>query len=472
MQCLEASLRDGLQKSAQINSILANLPDGLCIYDSAKRVVLCNERYARLYDLSPENVKPGMSSQEVAKRRAAKGFFVTERLQEYKNGQMASGPTRKQRIDVLSDGRAILISTQRMPDQGWIALHQDISEIRRNEARIAFLAHHDALTGLANRTRFKERIEKACAQLVLEGKPFSIMMLDLDRFKKINDSFGHAAGDDLLKQVAIRLQATIRECDVLARLGGDEFAVVQTAPRLRDGRADVVSDHRDGAIVLANRIIEVLNDPFELNGSKAFIGTSIGISLAPTDGTDPDDLLKKADLALYDAKENGRNAYRFFNAEILEVADRRHRLEADMRVALDRGEFELHYQPIIDIRTGKLTGAEALVRWRHPERGLLPPDHFIPLAEETGFMIPLGEWILYQACQDAAEWSGNLKLAVNLSAVQLRKCDVLDVIICALADSGLPPERLEVEVTETVLLELTDYLTLLHQLKNIIDCAR
>jgi diguanylate cyclase (GGDEF)-like protein len=283
-------------------------------------------------------------------------------------------------------------------------------------------------------------------------------MLDLDRFKDVNDSLGHPAGDALLKEMAQRLRASLRETDVLARLGGDEFAILQ------GGEAD----QRDAAIMLAVRIVELVAKPFDLDGRKVSVGTSIGISLAPQDGVDPDDLLKRADLALYRTKAAGRNGFNFFNPDMTAEVDARHRLENELRDALAREQFELHYQPVVDVMTRAPRGAEALIRWRHPTKGLIAPDRFISLAEDTGLIVQLGAWILQKACADAASWPSHIKLAINLSPVQFRKGDLFDLILCALVDSGLPPERLEIEITESVLLENeTNYRVVLQQLKNI-----
>jgi diguanylate cyclase (GGDEF)-like protein/PAS domain S-box-containing protein len=468
-QALRASEQDALRKSVQINAIIANMSQGLCMYDDKQRIVISNQQYAHMYGLSAEDVEPGTTLRQVVERRAATGLYSAgHAAEEFIDNRIAAVAAMAQQLDTLSDGRTILVSRQMMPDRGWITMHQDISDIQRHAARIAFLAHHDALTGLANRSYFKETIEKAAAGVADQSAPFSVFMLDLDGFKKVNDSLGHAAGDGLLKEVSHRLRDTLGKSDMLARLGGDEFAILQVGQRAGNSAHDASDAQHDAALALANRIVDVLNQPFDIDGSQAFVGSSIGISLAPCDGTTAEDLLKKADLALYEAKSNGRNTYRFFHRHMMVAANERLRLEADMRRGLERDEFELHYQPIIEVGTRRVTGAEALVRWRHPEEGLLAPDRFIPVAEETGLIIPLGEWVLYQACKDATGWPEHIKVAVNLSAVQFRKCDLLDVILCALADSGLAPDRLEIEVTETVLLERdTEYLVLLHQLKRI-----
>jgi diguanylate cyclase (GGDEF)-like protein len=305
------------------------------------------------------------------------------------------------------------------------------------------MAHHDLLTGLSNRALFMEKIEEAGARLRRRGETFTVFMLDLDRFKYVNDSLGHPEGDALLKETARRLKAALRETDVLARLGGDEFAILQTGE----------ANQREDAIVLARRIIDVITEPYDINGNKVAIGTSIGVAMAPVDGIEPSELMKKADLALYRMKSEGRNGYRFFDAQMTADAVALHQLEHDLREAMQRNELEVHYQPVVDGKTRQPVGAEALVRWRHPKKGFIPPDKFIPLAEETGLIVQLGEWVLQTACAEAAKWPAPLKIAVNLSAVQFKKSNLLDVVMCVLVETGLPPERLELEITESMLIE-------------------
>jgi diguanylate cyclase (GGDEF)-like protein len=305
-------------------------------------------------------------------------------------------------------------------------------------------------------------------ELSRNSVPFCVFILDLDRFKEVNDSLGHPAGDALLKEVAQRLTRELRKDDVLARLGGDEFAIIQGPPRGAGQRFVSATDQRHGATELATRILKVLGQPFDLNGNTVGIGCSIGVSLAPVDGTEADDLMKKADLALYKAKSAGRNCFFLFDAEMTKDSDERHRLEADMRAGFVRGEFELLYQPVVDVWTRDIPCVEALVRWRHPVHGLILPKRFIPIAESTGLMVELGEWVLRQACRDAMAWPEHVKVAVNLSAVQFRNAGLLDVIRLALNDAALPPGRLEIEVTETVLIDKqADYLALLNQLRDI-----
>jgi diguanylate cyclase (GGDEF)-like protein len=282
--------------------------------------------------------------------------------------------------------------------------------------------------------------------------------LDLDRFKYVNDTLGHPAGDALLREVATRLKALLRETDVLARLGGDEFAIIQAGE----------TDPRRAASALADRIIDIIAKPFNIDGTDVHIAASIGIALAPDHATDTDSLLKMADMALYGAKSAGRNGYSFFGPEMSAAASERQDLECDLRRAIAQDELELHYQPIIETKSGKICGAEALIRWRHPTKGMIPPEQFIPLAEETGLIAQIGEWVLHTACIEAATWPADIKVAVNLSPVQFRKSNLPDVVMYTLAQSGLPPERLELEITETALIEsAADCLPALRQFKNL-----
>ena len=345
-----------------------------------------------------------------------------------------------------------------MAGGGWLTTHEDITERQRAEAEIVHLARHDVLTGLANRAEFNAKLEETSKRIKRSGGAVTVMMLDLDKFKVVNDTLGHPAGDQLLIEVARRLKASVRETDVLARLGGDEFAIIQEGG----------PNQHEGAIALALRIINALNLPFDLDGNAASIGTSIGIVLAPEFGSEPEELLKRADLALYNVKASGRNDFRLFQPEMLEVAQTQQSAESELRNAIARDEFELHYQPVIDVQSSQMSGAEALIRWRHPTKGLIAPDQFIPLAESTGLIVPLGEWVLQQACKDAVLWPSHIKVAVNISAVQFRSGTLLDVILCTLVETGLSPNRLELEITETSLLENKEaHLTTIRQLKNL-----
>jgi diguanylate cyclase (GGDEF)-like protein len=446
-------------KSNLFEVTLKNMSQGLCMFDNMQRLVMCNERYAEMYGLTFDQTKPGTSLRAILEARVASGnspedaqSYIESRLEEVQRSDALVA------VNHLRDGRVIAVNYQPLKEGGCIAVHQDITAQRKIEAEITRMARFDALTDLANRTLFMEKIGEAVARLRQRREKFSILLLDLDQFKEVNDSLGHPVGDGLLKMVAERLRAVTHESDTVARLGGDEFAILQSAE----------SDQKDCAIVLANNILQTLTEPYVVDGYKVMIGTSIGIALAPENGSDPDQLLRNADLALYRTKAQGRNGYRFFEAWMEEAARSRRALEGDLRDAIARGEFELYYQTVVDIRTEEIRGAEALVRWHHPHRGLIGPDQFISLAEETGLIVPLGEWILRTACADAAHWPSPVKVAVNLSPLQFGKGDLLDIVTRALADGNLAPERLELEVTESILLRNNgENLAILNELKSL-----
>jgi diguanylate cyclase (GGDEF)-like protein len=447
--------------NAWFQSALANLPLGLCMFGPDRNLIVCNDLYREMYDLTAEQTKVGTSLREIFEARLAtrgdpkdadKQAYIEQRLKR------AFKVDPGFFVDELSDGRVIAVSRQYVPREGWITVHQDVTAQKHAEAEIIHLAHYDALTGLANRVLFMQRVKAAADRCRTQGLCFAVHLLDLDRFKEVNDTLGHVFGDSLLKLVAQRVHAAMRDGDLVARLGGDEFAVLQhIAPNGEFEMAD-----------LAERLLKITSEPYSIDGHEVTVETSIGIALAPYHGHEAEQLLKTADLALYRAKSEGRNTYRLFRAEMELEARSRHALEIDLRMALARNEFELHYQPIIDIATKAVCGVEALVRWRHPHRGLVPPDAFIPLAEETGLIVPLGEWVLGTACLDAAQWPAHIVVAVNLSSVQFRRHDLLAVVTGALKNAGLPPARLELEVTESVLLQNNEEnLSLLHALRAL-----
>jgi diguanylate cyclase (GGDEF)-like protein len=313
------------------------------------------------------------------------------------------------------------------------------------------------LTDLPNRVLFQKSLSEALARRSRKGDSLAVHFVDLDRFKTVNDTLGHPLGDALLKIAAERLRGCVREGDTVARLGGDEFAVVQTG-----------LDDANGATRLAARIVEAMSAPFDLQGHQVVIGASVGVSLAPTDGDEADELLKKADMALYRAKADGRGAYHFFERAMDEQLQARRALELDLRRAVQAGEFELVYQPLYHLGDERVTGCEALLRWRHPERGTVSPADFIPLAEEIGLIVPLGEWVLRHACAEAANWPDHVRLAVNLSPAQFRDRGLVGTVVSALASSGLPAQRLELEITESVLLQdSAANMTMLHDLKAL-----
>ncbi|HVJ43439.1 MAG TPA: EAL domain-containing protein [Dongiaceae bacterium] len=322
---------------------------------------------------------------------------------------------------------------------------RDISERKAAEERIRHLANHDALTGLPNRTLFQDRLTQAVARSKRGTSTAAVLCLDLDRFKNVNDISGHDVGDELLRQVAHRLSNSVRADDTVARLSGDEFAIIQVGVA-----------HPDGPAILADRLVKVLAHPFEIGGHQVTITTSLGIALFPGDGEDDEELLRAADTALYRAKAAGRGTYRFFEAEMDVRLQERRWLERELRQALANQQLDLHYQPLVDCQNVKLMGFEALARWIHPQRGFIPPADFIPLAEESGLILPLGRWVLRRACRDAMSWPADTIVAVNLSPAQFRQNDIVREVLNVLEETGLPPERLELEITEGVLIDDTE----------------
>jgi len=446
------------QKSQQLDAALNNMSQALTMFDAQQRLIVCNRQYAELYGLTPDQTKPGTPFHTILEARIVTGN-VPDDVESFVAGRLenANRPEPSCTVNTLRDGRVISVTHQSMSDGGWVAVHQDITSQKRSEAALARMARYDALTGLANRVLFMEQASAALVRMRARGNEFAVLMLDLDRFKTVNDSLGHPVGDSLLRVVAQRLRHMIPD-DTVARLGGDEFAVLRP----------VLQGRTTEAIDLAEKILAAITEPYDLDGRRFTIETSIGITFAPQDGADAASLLKNADLALYKAKSQGGNRYCLFEPSMEAEARERRELEEDMRRAISRNEFELHYQTIVDAGRREICGAEALVRWRHPERGLIPPDQFIGLAEESGLIVPLGEWILRRACADAAKWPSHLKLAVNLSPTQFKQGDLLAVLKSALADGALPLNRLELEITETVLLEKNEEnLAVLHELKEL-----
>jgi len=394
--------------------------------------------------LDPEHVKPGTPFRQIVERRIALGAYAGRDPDAYMKERLAAVRERRAstKIHTLPDGRVIAISHQPMEGGGWVATHEDITEQRRYEAKIAHMAHHDALTDLPNRVLLRERLEHALAGTLRGNQALAILMLDLDRFKEINDSLGHPVGDALLKLVADRLRSGLREGAMVARLGGDEFAIVEE-----------VTTAAIEATAIVERIHAMLSEPFDLGDHQVVCGASIGIAVAPADGADPDQLLKNADLALYRAKSQGRGTHRFFEPEMNRLMQARRDLERDLRSALVNGEFELHYQPFVNLQSGEIAGCEALLRWHHPRRGMVSPAEFVPLAEEIGLIAPIGEWVLRNACAEAAKWPDSVRIAVNLSPAQFKGQPLVPTVVSALATSGISPQRLELEVTESVMIE-------------------
>ena len=445
-------------QNVQLDTALNNMVQGLAMFDAAYKLVLCNQRYREIYGFTPAQAKPGASLQELIELRMRDGLqsdrtaadIVDLMLRHRDDAQL------KQFHNDLSDGRCIAVTVQPMPNGGTVTTHQDITEQRRSEAKIAHMARHDALTGLPNRVLLNEQLQHGLAR-TRRGEIVAVHLLDLDRFKNVNDTLGHPAGDKLLQLVTERLRSVARDTDTIARMGGDEFAIVQPG----------ISQPAD-ATALALRTIEEVSKPYVIEGQHIIIGTSVGIAVGPVDGATPDQLLRNADLALYRAKENGRSTFRFFERDMDAQMQDRRAMELELRGALNRNEFEVYYQPVMDLARDDVRGFEALLRWRHPEKGLLLPNDFIPLAEEIGFIVPLGEWVLREACREAASWPDNLEVAVNLSPVQFGMPGLVQVVTGALGASGLEPSRLELEITETTLLQDREQtLSILYQLRQL-----
>src|SRR5664279_4792510 len=427
----------------RLDAAVTNMSQGLVMFDSSAHLVVCNKRYLDMFGLSPGTVKPGCTIREVLEQRVATGGFSADYVDTYRAELLAAvahGMTFS-KVTKLPDGRVISIINQPMADGGWVATHEDITERLIAEEKIKHLAHYDALTDLPNRVTFYERMDTVLNRQ-RRNETVAVLSLDLDRFKNVNDTLGHPVGDLLLQAAAERMRSCVRGEDLVARLGGDEFAIVQ-----------VSSTQTSDVSALATRLIEVVGAPYDLDGHQVIVGASIGIAIAPTDGNKPDPLMKSADLALYRAKANGGHAFRFFEAEMDARMQARHALELDLRKAIVNGEFELYYQPIVDVKTERITSCEALLRWHHPERGMISPVEFIPVAESTGLIVPLGEWVLRQACAQAARWPDHVTVAVTLSPVQFKSRNLLPTVVNALATNGLPAKRLELEITELVLLQ-------------------
>ena len=439
----------------RLDTAVNNMTQGLLLFDAKQHLIICNRRYLEMYGLSADVVKPGCSFREVIAHRKETGTFVGD-IDHYLEVVLREISHRNVMVISTPDGRSIQVVNEPVPDGGWLATHEDITERRRAEERITHLAHYDALTDLPNRALFHERLKRELSHATPD-RPLAVLYIDIDEFKSVNDSLGHMIGDELLKSVAASLAACARKTDFVARLGGDEFAIVQTG-----------IEDTDDVMKLVSRIFEAIRSPYQCLGHQVTTDASIGIALAPQDGSDIDQILKNADLAMYAAKAAGRRTYRFFETDMEAEVRARRSLEMDLRQALVDGGFEVYYQPCLDLQTNAITGCEALVRWRHPQRGMISPADFIPLAEDTGLINQLGEWVLTTACKEAVSWPGSIRLAVNVSPIQFRSGTLALKVMAALAASGLAASRLELEITEAVLIRDDEAaLAVLHDLRAI-----
>ncbi len=442
------------ERDYQLVNAVNNMSHGLVMFDANERLVVCNDRYVEMYGLSRDVVKPGSTLRDVIKNRIETGSLGRD-PEEYRAGLLtaiAEGVTTSWTDENL-DGRVIAITNKPLANGSWIGMHEDITERRRSEERIAYLAHHDALTDLPNRAAFNEKLASVLEGATAAGEKFALLSMDLDRFKEVNDVFGHAIGDGLLREVSMRMLAAASGA-FLARLGGDEFTIIAT-----DGPQPA------GAVALAEKLLATVAEDIEIDGQRLRSGLSIGIAIFPADGIDVSTLVGNADAALYRAKTEGRGTFRFFEADMDKRLRERRALQNDLRSALVREELSLEYQPQATI-DGNVIGFEALLRWNHPTRGRVPPNHFIPLAEESGLIIEIGEWVLRTACREAASWPKPLQIAVNLSPIQFRHGDLVQLVHSILIETGLSPSRLELEITESVLIgDFARALSILRRLK-------
>ena len=457
--------------SRNLDLALDHMSQGLCLFSAERKLVLCNQRFRQMFHLSDESIPQGMALADVMQRI----FGGSETAQSLLRSSPINGNNLTNPVDLRHDSitieltqgdRVIAVAHRILPGGGVVSTMDDITERRRIEGNVIHLAHHDALTDLPNRVVLQGRL-----QALLQNRPGSnddatgkdcgitcaVLYLDLDRFKPVNDSHGHLVGDALLRAVAQRIQRTLRPSDLVARLGGDEFVILQASCR---SEAD--------ATALAERVSHELSLPFAIKKTQVRIGTSIGIALAPQDGSDPERLLRNADLALYRAKSDGRDCYRYYDRAMEASVEKRRHLEQDLRRALSAQQFELHYQPIVDLERNTVTGFEALLRWKSPTRGNMPPAEFIPFAEEIGLMPKIGDWVLETACREATQWPTATKVSVNLSPTQFRQVGLVENVLSTLAETGLPPERLELEITETAMIQdIEGAATILKQLRAL-----
>jgi diguanylate cyclase (GGDEF)-like protein len=445
-------------QNLRFDTALNNMSQGLSMFDGQRRLVVCNARYTQMYDIPAELTAVGTPLSAILENRFARNGRDGPYPQEYVRdlAELIAANRVATRVLELKDGRVYVLRHQPMPGGGWVAMHEDVTEQRRIEARVAHLANHDTLTDLPNRRHLRERLSQELDES--QGSAtVAVLSLDVDRFKDINDSLGHAGGDEILKTVGQRLRDCVRGSDLVARLSGDEFAILQ-----------IGAEQPIAATALATRVLAAVSAPYICDGQPVTLGASIGIAVSPADGRSTDELIKNADLARHLAKEEERGTYRFFEPATDAHMQARRRLQLDLHTALGNGEFELNYQPIVNLERDEISGMEALLRWNHPKHGRVSPAEFVPLAEENAQIVPIGEWALRQACADAVSWPEHVKVAVNLSAVQFRNRNLVETVFSALAASGLPPHRLELEVTESVLLQNNEQtLVTLHQLRAL-----
>ena len=442
--------------AARFDTALNNMPHGLFMVDVDKHVVVTNQRLISILGLSPDVDRRGQLLRDFLRDCVDAGTILRSEADRVAMEFEArlSGSETSGFILLTQESRSLDFTFQAMANGGTVVLVEDITERKAAEARISHLARFDALTGLPNRVSLRERME---ATMAASASPAAVLFVDLDQFKQVNDTLGHPRGDLLLRLVADRLRRLARESDMIARFGGDEFVILQTP-----------SAGPEEAAILARRVVAALSETYEVDGHQVVIGATIGIAMSPRDATGPDHLLKNADMALYWAKTDQRGTWRFFEPTMDIRAQARRSLELDLRNALANGSFDIYYQPLFDLKTMKVTTCEALLRWPHPLRGMIPPSEFIPVAEEMGLIVEIGNWVLHQACMTCATWPGGVRVAVNLSVNQFRRGNVAIAIRDVLGATGLNPSRLEIEITESVLFQDTRATRLiLRQLRDL-----
>jgi diguanylate cyclase (GGDEF)-like protein len=443
-QILQARDSELHTQNTRFDAALNNMSQALCMVNAEQRLIVCNVRFLELFGLSAGVVQPGNHVADVFRAMARIGRYPPALIEELRVAQHAliTSHDAGRFLREVPGQAAIAVSHQPLAGGGWVVTYEDVTEQRHAEAHIRFITHHDALTSLPNRLQFLKHVATLLTEEHEAEEHLAVLCLDLDFFKHVNDKLGYPAGDMLLEALANRLRRCTKPGDVVARLGGDEFAILQ-----------ISRDQPQQAELLAQRVLDCLRQPYDLDGHQAVISVSIGIAIAEERGAGPDVLLRNADMALCRAKADGRDTYRFFSTEMDAQMQARRSMEFDLREAMARQEFEVHYQPIFDLHTNRIAGFEALLRWRHGRVGMIPPTQFIPLAEELGQIEAIGGWVLEQACRDAAHWPEHIKVAVNLSPVQFRNENLPALISQVLTNSGLAAERLELEITESALLQ-------------------
>jgi diguanylate cyclase (GGDEF)-like protein len=455
-QLIEQSEEMLREQHLRLSTAIGNMSQGLLMFDAQCRLLMCNDRYIEMYGLSGDIVKPGCTFDRLLEIRKANGTFPgsTEAYSSELSATLAHGKAYEKILE-LNDGRTIALVNQPMPGGGWVATDEDVTERRRAEKQIAHMAHHDLLTDLPNRAAFTARFATVLDHASASGGSFAVLCIDLDRFKEVNDVFGHSVGDGMLREVSRLLRAAAGEA-FLARLGGDEFTVIAA-----EGPQPATAER------MAEALQAALADDVVIDDHRLHVGLSIGVAIFPTDGNTATTILANADAALYRAKAEGRGTIRFFEADMDKRLRERRALQHDLRSAIERGQLSLHYQPQVRM-DGSAIGFEALVRWDHPVRGSVPPATFIPLAEESGVIIPMGQWILREACREAASWPLPLQIGVNLSPVQFRHGDLPGLVHAVLLETGLAAGRLELEITEGVLIgDFSRAVSILRRLKAL-----